>query len=138
MLHYCVPLQCNCNPVVVLLLHVRVYTFRFSSFVKTGTETYVLGRITIKAPISETEKVKVVLTAEGEVSYNNYDHVVFRLQYCLAGMYINVHVYGFTSLKLAVVTSTFCLWISVTCSLMNTWLFPRLSNMGTQLRPIHY
>ncbi|XP_064384617.1 sorting nexin-33-like [Halichondria panicea] len=44
---------------------VRKNINRFSSFVKTGTETYVLGRITIKAPISETEKVKVVLTAEG-------------------------------------------------------------------------
>ncbi len=37
---------------------------RFSSFVKTGTETYVLGRVSLKAPISETEKVKIVLSPE--------------------------------------------------------------------------
>ena len=69
---YCCSIVCLynviCNPVRVLVLHVHVHTFRFSSFVKTGTETYVLGRITIKSPISDTEKVRVVVTAEGEVS----------------------------------------------------------------------
>lgn len=51
---------------------VKVYVYllhRFSSFVKTGTESYVLGRVAIKAPISETEKVRVVLSPESEYLY---------------------------------------------------------------------
>ena len=49
----------SCMCTLCLLLN------RFSSFVKTGTETYVLGRVAIKAPVSATEKVKITVSPEG-------------------------------------------------------------------------
>ena len=54
---------CACMRVCVSCDH---HHYRFSSFVKSGSESYVLGGVAIKHPISDTEKVKIVISQEGK------------------------------------------------------------------------
>ena len=49
---------------VVICYYDHVF-FRFSPFVKTGTEAFVLGSIAVKSGISDTDKIKIVYSPEG-------------------------------------------------------------------------
>ncbi len=73
---------------------------RFSSFVKTGSEAYILGNVPNKVAIKHSDKLKIIISPESEFAcicgymYVHVETCMYTWRHACTCGDVHVHTYG--------------------------------------------
>ena len=60
--------------------HTHTHTHRFSPFVKTGTEAFVLGKVSLKSQVTAADTIKIIVSAHNVFSNTMYMYMYMRVR----------------------------------------------------------